>query len=97
MLIFDKFGYYLIYLLNSFLILYLKGIQGLEGLQAARASDYAIGEFRLLKRLLLIHGRESYRKNSTVILYNFYKNIVYLVPIFWFGVYSGFSGAFIYD
>lgn len=77
--------------------LFLSGIQGLEGLQAARASDYSIGEFRLLKRLLLVYGRECYRKNSSVILYNFYKNIVYLIPLFWFGVYSGFSGSFIYD
>ncbi len=52
------------------------GIKGLEGVQAARASDYAIGEFKLLKRLLLFHGRECYRRNSIVILYNFYKNVV---------------------
>jgi phospholipid-transporting ATPase len=34
------------------------GIKGLEGAQAARASDYAIGEFKLLRRLLFYHGRE---------------------------------------
>ena len=56
------------------------GIKGLEGNQAARASDYAIGEFKLLRRLVLCHGRECYRKNSQIILYNFYKNILYLIP-----------------
>mmetsp|Transcript_10350 Transcript_10350/g.10223 ORF Transcript_10350/g.10223 Transcript_10350/m.10223 type:complete len:85 (-) Transcript_10350:622-876(-) len=34
------------------------GISGLEGQQAARASDYAIGQFKYLKTLLLVHGRE---------------------------------------
>jgi len=28
------------------------GIQGKEGLQAARASDYAISEFRMIRRLV---------------------------------------------
>jgi phospholipid-transporting ATPase len=29
------------------------GIKGIEGYEAARASDYSIGEFKILKRLLL--------------------------------------------
>ena len=32
------------------------GISGREGLQAARAADYAIAQFRFLQRLLLVHG-----------------------------------------
>ena len=59
------------------------GIRGVEGQQAARASDYAIGEFKILKRLLLYAGRESYRKNSHLIVYNFYKNVVIVLPQFW--------------
>jgi phospholipid-transporting ATPase len=73
------------------------GIKGLEGSQAARASDYAICEFSHLKRLLLFHGRESYRKNSQMILYNFYKNVLLVLPQFWFGFQNGFSALFIYD
>jgi phospholipid-transporting ATPase len=65
------------------------GIKGLEGMQAARSSDYAIGEFKILKRLLLFHGRECYRRNSTVILFNFYKNAMYLTPLLYFGFSSG--------
>ena len=59
------------------------GIRGLEGYQAARASDYAIGEFKLLKRLLLYHGRESYRNNANLVCYNFYKNLIIVLPQFW--------------
>ena len=73
------------------------GICGLEGQQAARASDFAIGEFKLLKRLLFYHGRENYRRNSYLIIYNFYKNILFGASFFWFGFYSGFSGTTFFD
>jgi len=56
------------------------GIKGVEGHQAARASDYAIGEFKHLRKLTLYYGRENYRKNTNLIIYNFYKNMVYVVP-----------------
>lgn len=32
------------------------GISGLEGLQAARSADFAIAQFRFLRKLLLVHG-----------------------------------------
>ncbi|CAD8171215.1 unnamed protein product [Paramecium octaurelia] len=73
------------------------GIFGIEGQQAARASDYAIGEFQQLRQLLLVHGRESYRKNSELVLYNFYKNVILVFPQFWFSIYNNFSGQRIYD
>ena len=34
------------------------GIAGQEGMQAVRASDVAIGQFRFLRRLTMVHGRE---------------------------------------
>lgn len=73
------------------------GIQGVEGQQAARASDYVIGEFRFLQRLVLYYGRESYRRNSLLICYNFFKNMILVLPQFWFGFFSGFSGQNIYN
>ena len=33
------------------------GIMGNEGMQAARSSDFAVGEFKLLKKLIAVHGR----------------------------------------
>jgi phospholipid-transporting ATPase len=56
------------------------GIKGVEGQQASRASDYAIGEFKMLRPLLFIHGRESYRRNTALVLFNFFKNIVLVFP-----------------
>lgn len=56
------------------------GIRGLEGQQATRASDYAITEFRHLKNLLFVHGRECTRKNAYTICYCFYKNAVLVTP-----------------
>ena len=45
------------------------GIHGLEGKQAVNNSDYAIGQFRFLKKLLLVHGRWNYRRTCFVCLY----------------------------
>ena len=73
------------------------GISGLEGQQAVRASDYAVGQFSFLKRLLFVHGRECYRRNATLICYNFYKNVLLVMPLFWYGFLSQFSGQSLYN
>ena len=59
------------------------GISGMEGLQAARSADVAIGQFRFLRKLLLVHGAWSYQRISKVILYSFYKNITLYMTQFW--------------
>lgn len=61
------------------------GISGVEGLQAARSADVAIGQFRYLRKLLLVHGAWSYQRISKVILYSFYKNITMFMTQFWVG------------
>jgi len=73
------------------------GISGLEGQQAARSADFVIGQFKFLKTLLFVHGRESYRKNAYLVCYNFYKNALYVLPQYWFGFYSTFSGQTLYE
>ena len=52
------------------------GIFGREGKQAVMASDFAIGRFRFLVRLLLVHGHWNYGRLARLILYFFYKNVV---------------------
>jgi phospholipid-transporting ATPase len=73
------------------------GISGLEGQQAARSSDYAIGQFKFLKNLIFVHGRESYRKNAYLVCYIFYKNILFVLPQFWYGFVSAFGGQPFYE
>jgi magnesium-transporting ATPase (P-type) len=53
------------------------GIYGEEGMSAAQASDFSIGEFQLLKRLLFFHGRINLFRISKMILYFFFKNFTF--------------------
>lgn len=73
------------------------GILGKEGQQAARSADYAIGQFKFLKPLLFVHGREAYRRNSMLIKYTFYKNVLYVITQYYFGFFSAFSGQTLYE
>ena len=73
------------------------GILGKEGQQAARSADYAIGQFKFLKPLMFVHGREAYRRNSLLVLYNFYKNVLYITVQYYFGFFSAFSGQPLYE
>lgn len=72
------------------------GLMGKEGAQAAHVADVAVAEFRILRRLMFVHGRESYRRMVTLILYNFYKNQVVIWVIVLFGPDSCFSGVYAY-
>ena len=71
------------------------GISGEEGLQAVNSSDYAIAQFRYLKRLVLVHGHWSYFRNSGMILNFFYKNIIGTGVLFWFMIYCGWSTTYV--
>ncbi|KRT86604.1 hypothetical protein AMK59_362 [Oryctes borbonicus] len=73
------------------------GISGVEGLQAACASDYSIAQFRFLLRLLLVHGAWNYTRMCKLILYSFYKNICLYVIELWFAIYSGWSGQVLFE
>ncbi len=73
------------------------GIYGEEGMRAVQSSDYAIGEFKILHRLLLFHGRIFYIRNAQCILYFFYKNFVFTLVQFVYGFYTNFSGQTIID
>ncbi|CAF4808220.1 unnamed protein product, partial [Rotaria sp. Silwood2] len=73
------------------------GISEQEGRQAVLASDYSLGQFRFLERLLLVHGRWSYLRISKFLRYFFYKNIAFTLCHFWLGFFSGFSPQTLYD
>jgi magnesium-transporting ATPase (P-type) len=74
------------------------GISGQEGMQAVNSSDYALGQFRFLAPLLLVHGRYNYNRVAMLTCYTFYKNIVYCVSMFWYTLAdSAYSGTMLYS
>jgi magnesium-transporting ATPase (P-type) len=73
------------------------GIYGEEGMNAVQASDYAIPEFRMIWRLLFVHGRWNYIRISEMILYFTYKSILFTIPRIVFSFICHFSGQPIYD
>ncbi|KAG2047798.1 ATPase, P-type, K/Mg/Cd/Cu/Zn/Na/Ca/Na/H-transporter, partial [Suillus hirtellus] len=72
-------------------------ISGEEGLQAVNLSDYAIAQFRFLKKLLLVHGHWSYARNGIMIVNFFYKNIVCIGVLWWFQIYCGWSSTYVFE
>lgn len=68
------------------------GITGKEGRQAAMAADFAFAKFMHLERALLVHGHWYYLRVAVLTQYFFYKNLVFIMPQFFFTIYNGFSG-----
>lgn len=56
------------------------GIAGEEGRQAVMSSDFGIGQFRFLTRLILVHGRWNYRRMGECIA-NFFYKVCYAVVV----------------
>ncbi|KMV65987.1 P-type ATPase [Encephalitozoon cuniculi EcunIII-L] len=73
------------------------GIMGKEGTQASLSADFAIPEFRLLKRLILVHGRYNLIRFSKITLNAFFKNIFFISIQFMYNFFNGYSGKPIYS
>lgn len=73
------------------------GIAGEEGRQAVMCSDYAIGQFRYLSRLILVHGKWSYKRLAEMIPQFFYKNVIFTVALFWYGIYNDSDGSYLFE
>ncbi|KAI6714559.1 hypothetical protein B2J93_2415 [Marssonina coronariae] len=73
------------------------GISGREGMQAARTSDYSIGQFRFLQRLLLVHGRWNYVRTAKYILGTFWKEMMFFLTQAIYQGYNGFTGTSLYE
>ena len=57
------------------------------------ASDLAIAQFRFLTPLLLVHGRLSYKRVTRMILFFFYKNLLFGTTIFVYNALALFRRA----
>ena len=73
------------------------GILGEEGMAAAQASDFAIGEFKNLRRLLFYHGKNNNGNISKLIIYFFYKNFIFTLIQFHYAFFCLSSGQTIFD
>eukprot|EP00931_Biecheleriopsis_adriatica_P073755 TRINITY_DN47983_c0_g1_i1.p1 TRINITY_DN47983_c0_g1~~TRINITY_DN47983_c0_g1_i1.p1 ORF type:complete len:1461 (-),score=244.99 TRINITY_DN47983_c0_g1_i1:257-4639(-) len=73
------------------------GIAGREGRQAVNNSDFAIGQFRYLERLLFVHGRWNYRRACKFTLFTFWRNMVQVLMIMYYTSMSGYSGTCLYE
>ncbi|KAL6948829.1 hypothetical protein ACO0QE_001303 [Hanseniaspora vineae] len=73
------------------------GIAGKEGLQASRSSDYSIGQFRFLLKLLLVHGRYNYSRTCKFVLSTFYKEAMFYATQMIYQRWTMFSGTSLYE
>ncbi|XP_058070915.1 probable phospholipid-transporting ATPase 5 [Magnolia sinica] len=73
------------------------GISGMEGMQAVMASDFSLPQFRFLERLLIVHGHWCYKRISKMVLYFVYKNVTFGLTLFYYELYSSFSGEIPYN
>ena len=88
------------------------GIAGEEGRQAVMSADYGIGQFRFLQRLVLVHGRWSYRRLGECIANFFYKvqcrlpiksvanecqNMVWTFALYWYQIYDNADCAYLFE
>ncbi|XP_047444139.1 phospholipid-transporting ATPase IC [Mugil cephalus] len=73
------------------------GLAGVEGGQAVQNADFAFSQFRFLQRLLLVHGRWSYRRISLFLRYFLFKTCGFALVHIWFGLFNGFSAQSLYE
>ncbi|CAD7959407.1 unnamed protein product [Amoebophrya sp. A120] len=73
------------------------GISGKEGAAAAKSADFAISQFKHLKKLCFVYGRESMRRNALFVYYSLYKNVAFSMPSVFFSMVSRFSALDLYD
>ena len=73
------------------------GIKGLEGSQAKLASDFAIGQFRFLSKLILVHGHTAYQRTAMIVQQSFWKTVLIAWVQVLYNMSTDFSGVSYWD
>ncbi len=74
------------------------GVVGKEGKQAALAADFSILQFSFLSRLLLWHGRHSYKRSATLSQFVIHRGLIIstiqtvFICVFYFVTMSIYNG-----
>jgi magnesium-transporting ATPase (P-type) len=66
-------------------------------MQAALASDFSIGRFYFLEKLVLVHGGWNYYRMAKLIYYMLYKNLLLAFLQLFASSFDNFSGQSIYN
>ncbi len=69
------------------------GIFGKEGRSAALSADFAFAKFKFLRRAFHVHGYLYYTRAAALVLYFFYKNLVFVVCQPYYAYFNAFSAS----
>ncbi|KTF89196.1 hypothetical protein cypCar_00031114 [Cyprinus carpio] len=64
---------------------------------AVQNADFALAQFRFLRRLLLVHGHWSYYRICILLRYFLYKTTAFALVHIWYSFYNGFSAQPMYE
>ncbi|KAF1810239.1 phospholipid-translocating P-type ATPase-like protein [Eremomyces bilateralis CBS 781.70] len=67
------------------------GIVGKEGRQASLAADFSVPQFHYVTRLLVWHGRNSYKRSAKLALFVMHRGLIFAVCQTVFSVASAFE------
>lgn len=70
---------------------------GMEGLEAARVSDYSVARFRFLPKLLLVHGRWNYVRTCKYVLGTLWKEMLFYLTQAFYQRWNGYTGTSLYE
>ena len=73
------------------------GIVGKEGKQASLASDFSINEFKYLRRLMLWHGRLSYKRSAVLSQFVIHRGLIIAIIQAIFSIIYYFVAIAIYN
>jgi len=77
------------------------GIQGKEGVQASLAADFSITQFSHVARLILVHGRNSYKRSASLSQFVMHRGLIISIiqaifsAVFYYAAISIYQGILI--